>query len=65
LRISGEGYFSAGFPVMPGTTGERYPTLSGTAFSMVIIMALIGKTLLNYVTGVVSETWGIGFLPSC
>jgi MFS family permease len=55
--------FSAGFPVMLGITGERYPTLSGTAFSMVIIMALIGNTLLNYVTGVVSEAWGIRFFP--
>jgi fucose permease len=55
--------FSAGFPVMLGITGERYPTLSGTAFSMVIIMALTGNTLLNYLTGVVSETWGIGFFP--
>jgi FHS family glucose/mannose:H+ symporter-like MFS transporter len=55
--------FAAGFPVMLGITGERYPTLSGTAFSIVIIMALIGNTLLNYLTGIISNTWGIKFFP--
>jgi MFS transporter, FHS family, glucose/mannose:H+ symporter len=55
--------FAAGFPVMLGMTGERYPTLSGTAFSIVIIMALIGNTLLNYLTGIMSNTWGIKFFP--
>jgi fucose permease len=55
--------FAAGFPVMLGIIGERYPTLSGTAFSMVIIMALVGNTLLNYLTGILSETWGIRFFP--
>jgi FHS family glucose/mannose:H+ symporter-like MFS transporter len=55
--------FAAGFPVMLGITGERYPTLSGTAFSIVIIMALIGNTLLNYLTGILSNTLGIKFFP--
>jgi MFS transporter, FHS family, glucose/mannose:H+ symporter len=55
--------FAAGFPVMLGITGERYPTLSGTAFSIVIIMALIGNTLLNYLTGIISNAWGIGYFP--
>jgi MFS transporter, FHS family, glucose/mannose:H+ symporter len=55
--------FAAGFPVMLGITGERFPRLSGTAFSIVIIMALIGNTFLNYLTGVVSSTWGIRFFP--
>jgi FHS family glucose/mannose:H+ symporter-like MFS transporter len=55
--------FAAGFPVMLGITGERYPTLSGTAFSIVIIMALIGNTLLNYLTGILSNTLGIKLFP--
>ena len=55
--------FAAGFPVVLGIIGERYPTLSGTAFGMVIMMALIGNTLLNYLTGIVSQAWGIGFFP--
>jgi fucose permease len=55
--------FAAGFPVMLGITGERYPTLLGTAFSIVIIMALIGNTLLNYLTGILAGTWGIRFFP--
>jgi MFS family permease len=55
--------FAAGFPVMLGITGERYPALSGTAFSIVIIMALIGNTFLNYLTGLMSEVMGIQFFP--
>jgi MFS transporter, FHS family, glucose/mannose:H+ symporter len=55
--------FAAGFPVMLGITGEKYPQLSGTAFSMVIIMALIGNTLLNYLTGMISDTFGIQYFP--
>ena len=55
--------FAAGFPVVLGFTAERYPTLSGTAFSIVIIMALTGNTLLNYITGVLSERAGIGYFP--
>ncbi len=55
--------FAAGFPVILGFTGELYPQLSGTAFSIVIIMALIGNTILNYVTGLLSGTTGIRYFP--
>ena len=55
--------FAAGFPVVLGFVAERYPTLSGTAFSIVIIMALIGNTLLNYFTGTLSQYAGIGYFP--
>jgi MFS transporter, FHS family, glucose/mannose:H+ symporter len=55
--------FAAGFPVMLGITGERYPALSGTAFSIVIIMALIGNTFLNYLTGILAGSWGIRLFP--
>ena len=33
---------AAGFPVMLGYVGDRYKAVSGTAFSIVISMALIG-----------------------
>lgn len=55
--------FAAGFPVILGFTAERYPHLSGTAFSIVIIMALTGNTLLNYLTGTLAESAGIGYFP--
>lgn len=55
--------FAAGFPVVLGFTAERYPQLSGTAFSIVIIMALTGNTLLNYVTGTLADSVGIGYFP--
>lgn len=55
--------FAAGFPVVLGFTAERYPQLSGTAFSIVIIMALTGNTLLNYLTGTLAGSVGIGYFP--
>lgn len=55
--------FAAGFPVILGFTGELYPQLSGTAFSIVIIMALIGNTVLNYVTGLLSGNTEIRYFP--
>jgi FHS family glucose/mannose:H+ symporter-like MFS transporter len=55
--------FAAGFPVILGLTGERFPELSGTAFSLIIAIALIGNISLNYVTGVVADSFGIRNLP--
>lgn len=55
--------FAAGFPVMLGLVGERYPEFTGTAFSIVIVLALTGNTLLNYLVGLMSRTWDIQKLP--
>jgi MFS transporter, FHS family, glucose/mannose:H+ symporter len=55
--------FAAGFPVILGYTGELYPRISGTAFSVVIVLALIGNTLMNYLTGILSKVWGIHEFP--
>jgi len=55
--------FAAGFPVILGLTGERFPDLTGTAFSLIIVFALVGNTTLNYITGVVSESFGILHFP--
>lgn len=55
--------FAAGFPVILGYVGEYYAHLSGTAFSIVIVMALTGNTLLNYIVGLVSEFGGIQRFP--
>jgi MFS family permease len=76
LRIAGSLYFAlpglvllgaglaAGFPVMLGITGERFKDLSGTAFSFVISVALIGNMLVNYMMGLISGKYGISNLTT-
>jgi len=51
--------FAATFPVVLGFVGDRYEQLSGTAFSVVIVMALIGGMLLPYATGVLGAAYGL------
>ncbi len=53
---------AAGFPVMLGITGERFSELSGTAFSFVLSISLIGNTLVNYLMGVIAKNFGIDHL---
>lgn len=55
--------FGAGFPVILGYTGELYPGFTGTAFSIVITIALIGNTIINGLTGVVSQKFGVSYFP--
>lgn len=62
LLLMGAG-FAAGFPVILGYVGELYPEISGTAFSIVIVLALAGNSLLNYLVGMVSKLWGIVNFP--
>lgn len=50
---------AAGFPVMLGLVGSRYTHVSGTAFSFVLVIALVGNMLINYLMGVVSDAFGI------
>jgi FHS family glucose/mannose:H+ symporter-like MFS transporter len=51
--------FAATFPVVLGWVGDRYAHLSGTAFSIVIVMALTGGMLLPYATGVLGASRGL------
>jgi fucose permease len=51
--------FAATFPVVLGFVGDRYAQLSGTAFSIVIVMALTGGMLLPYATGVLGTAYGL------
>ena len=51
--------FAAGFPLALGYVGEIYSNLSGTAFSIVLVIALIGNMMINYLVGVISHTYGI------
>lgn len=54
---------AAGFPVILGYVGHSYTEHSGTAFSIVITIALIGNVLLNYTLGQVTETRGLSMFP--
>jgi MFS family permease len=54
---------STGFPLMLGYVAELFSKLSGTAFSVVLVMALIGNMLINYSMGVIAQTRGIGTWP--
>ena len=51
-----------GFPLMLGFVGNRYAKLSGTAFSLVLFIALIGNFLINYAMGFIAQNFGIHHL---
>lgn len=55
---------AAAFPTMLGFVGNRYPHLSGTAFSFVLVIALLGNMLVNYSMGLVAENYGIRHLTT-
>jgi MFS family permease len=54
---------TASFPVMLGYVAELYAQLSGTAFSVVFVIALTGNMIINYSMGVVAQTHGISSWP--
>lgn len=56
--------FAAAFPVMLGYVGEVYKKLSGTAFSFVLVIALIGNMTMNYSMGVIFKHLGIRYMSS-
>ncbi len=60
LTLIGVG-FAACYPIMLGYVGERYAHLSGTAFSMVLVIALLGGTLFPYLTGAFSQWFGLRY----
>ncbi len=51
------------FPVILSIIGGHYPALSGTAFSVALVIALTGNTLLNQLTGQLSQHFGIQTYP--
>ena len=61
LVILGAG-LSGGFPIMLGFVGNLYSELSGTAFSLVFFIALIGNTLINFLMGLVAQNFGVDHL---
>lgn len=50
---------AAGFPIMLGLAGNRYAAQSGTAFSFIFTIALLGNMLVNYLMGFVAKNYGI------
>lgn len=58
LLLLGAG-LAAGFPVLLGFLGGLYRDLTGTAFSAVFVMALIGGSTLSYLTGVLGDRLGL------
>jgi MFS family permease len=55
---------AAGFPVMLGFVGNLYSEVSGTAFSIVLTIALIGNMIVNFIMGVVAERFGVFHLTT-
>jgi MFS transporter, FHS family, glucose/mannose:H+ symporter len=51
--------FAANFPIVLGFVGDRYATLSGTAISLAIAMALVGGMLLPYAAGILGGSYGM------
>jgi MFS family permease len=62
LVLAGMGY-AAGFPVILGYVGQLYAHLSGTAFSIALVIALTGNTLINFFFGFIAGRYGIHYLP--
>ncbi|HEY0731037.1 MAG TPA: MFS transporter [Chitinophagaceae bacterium] len=63
LFLSGAGV-AGGFPIMLGFVGERFSNLSGTAFSFVFTLALIGNMMINYLMGIIVDRYGVSQLAT-
>jgi len=62
LGLLGAG-FAGIFPIFLGMVGDQFTTLSGTAFSIIFVIALVGNMLINYGMGIVAFQSGIVQLP--
>ncbi len=62
LVVMGMG-LAAGFPVLLGYIGQLYPALSGTAFSIAFVIALIGNTLINFLFSTINKAGHVNYLP--
>lgn len=63
LILIGAG-LAAGFPIMLGFVGDRFKELSGTAFSIVFVIALIGNMIINYSMGFIVQNYGVRHLTT-
>ncbi len=62
LIVTGIG-LAAGFPVILGYIGQLYAHLSGTAFSIALVIALTGNTTINYFFGFIADNYSTNYLP--
>ena len=62
LVLIGAG-LAAGFPVILGYIGHIYANLSGTAFSIALVIAVAGNAIINYSFGIFSHLHGVKQLP--
>ena len=63
LVVCGGG-LAAGFPVMLAILGGRYAQFSGTAFGLVLTIALFGNMMMNYGMGWIAEAFGMQYYPA-
>ncbi|ANH83025.1 hypothetical protein A8C56_20370 [Niabella ginsenosidivorans] len=63
LILTGAG-LAGGFPFMLGYLGSRYAAASGTAFSIALTIALTGNILINSITGIIIQYYGIRHLTT-
>ncbi len=54
---------AAGFPVILGFAAQVHDEIRGAAFSFVFVIALIGNILANYLTGLISDQFGMFVIP--
>jgi len=50
---------AAGFPVILGYVGDIYTEISGTAYSLVFVIAIAGNILCNFTMGAISHRFGM------
>ena len=55
--------FAGVFPIVLGKVGDIWASLSGTAFGIALVIALIGNILFNYLMGVLSFQFGMSTMP--
>lgn len=58
LMLVGAG-LAGGFPIMFGIVGQLYREISGTAFSFILVIALIGNIIVNYGMGFIAQHFGV------
>ena len=51
------------FPVVLGYVGDRYPTLSGTAFSTIFVIALAGNMAINKTFSLIAQRHSVAQYP--
>jgi MFS family permease len=49
---------------MLGFVGDRFKELSGTAFSIAFVIALVGNMIINYCMGFIVQRYGVRHLTT-